>query len=110
MAEVVHDSLQYLTKPDIEAMAVYLKSLPGRFAPAAAPPILWAWTAVGAAIEILAQLLPAALGLTTTINAGLARVLFSWTLHAIVYFWLIPSYIAYSCTRCSPLLSRCRHC
>ena len=25
-----------------------------------------------------------------TIDAGLARVLFSWTLHAIVYFWLIP--------------------
>jgi cytochrome c oxidase subunit 1 len=22
-------------------------------------------------------------------------VLFSWTLHAIVYFWLIPSYIAF---------------
>ncbi len=56
---------------------------------------LWAWTAVGAAVEVLAQLLPAALGLTPTVNVGLARVLFSWTLHAIVYFWLIPSYIAY---------------
>jgi cytochrome c oxidase subunit I len=56
---------------------------------------LWAWTAVGAALEILLQILPAALGLRTTIDAGLARVLFSWTLHAIVYFWLIPAYIAY---------------
>ena len=26
---------------------------------------------------------------------GLARTLFSWTLHAIVYFWLFPSYIAF---------------
>lgn len=56
---------------------------------------LWAWTAVGAAVEILFQILPVALGFKTTIDAGLARVLFSWTLHAIVYFWLIPAYIAY---------------
>jgi cytochrome c oxidase subunit I len=56
---------------------------------------LWGWTAVGAAIEVLFQILPVALGLRTTIDAGLARVFFSWTLHAIVYFWLIPAYIAY---------------
>ena len=56
---------------------------------------LWAWTAIGAALEILLQILPVALGWKTTIDAGLARVLFSWTLHAIVYFWLIPAYIAY---------------
>src|SRR6201996_2323548 len=56
---------------------------------------LWAWTAVGAAIELLFQILPVALGLKSTIDAGLARVFFSWTLHAIVYFWLIPTYIAY---------------
>ncbi len=56
---------------------------------------LWAWTAVGAAIELLFQILPVALGLTDTIDAGLARVFFSWTLHAIVYFWLMPTYIAY---------------
>jgi cytochrome c oxidase subunit 1 len=56
---------------------------------------LWAWTAVGAALEILLQILPVALGFKTTIDAGLARVLFSWTLHAIVYFWLMPAYIAF---------------
>src|SRR5215472_5806736 len=56
---------------------------------------LWAWTAVGAALELLFQIIPVALGLTSTINAGLARVFFSWTLHAIVYFWLVPTYIAY---------------
>ena len=56
---------------------------------------LWAWTAVGAALELLFQIIPVALGLKSTIDAGLARVFFSWTLHAIVYFWLIPSYIAY---------------
>jgi cytochrome c oxidase subunit I len=56
---------------------------------------LWAWTAVGAALELLLQIIPVALGWRTTIDAGLARVFFSWTLHAIVYFWLMPTYIAY---------------
>jgi cytochrome c oxidase subunit 1 len=56
---------------------------------------LWAWTSLGAAIEVLVLILPASLGLTDTINAGLARVFFSWTLHAIVYFWLMPAYIAF---------------
>src|SRR5580700_10746767 len=56
---------------------------------------LWGWTAVGAALEILFQIIPVALGWRDTIDPGLARIFFSWTLHAIVYFWLIPSYIAY---------------
>jgi len=56
---------------------------------------LWGWTAVGAALELLFQIIPVALGLRDTIDAGLARVFFSWTLHAIVYFWLMPTYIAY---------------
>jgi cytochrome c oxidase subunit I len=57
--------------------------------------LLWGWTAVGAALDLLFQILPVALGLRSTIDAGLARVFFSWTLHAIVYFWLMPTYIAY---------------
>lgn len=56
---------------------------------------LWGWTAVGAALELLFQIIPVSLGLRSTIDAGLARLFFSWTLHAIVYFWLIPTYIAY---------------
>jgi len=40
-------------------------------------------------------LLPRAFGWTTDINPGLARTLFSVTLHAIVYFWLMPAYIAF---------------
>ncbi|ALV07339.1 cbb3-type cytochrome c oxidase subunit I [Roseateles depolymerans] len=57
--------------------------------------LLWAWTSLGAALEILLLILPASLGWVDTINAGLARVFFSWTLHAIVYFWLMPAYIAF---------------
>ena len=56
---------------------------------------LWGWTAVGAALELLFQIIPVALGWRSTIDAGLARIFFSWTLHAIVYFWLMPAYIAY---------------
>jgi cytochrome c oxidase subunit 1 len=56
---------------------------------------LWAWTSLGAALELLLQIIPVALGWKTTLDAGLSRVLFSWTLHAIVYFWLFPTYIAY---------------
>jgi cytochrome c oxidase subunit 1 len=81
-------------------LRVWKRANPGKPVPLAmfanvAGAYLWAWTAVGAALEILFQILPVALGLKSTIDAGLARVLFSWTLHAIVYFWLVPAYIAY---------------
>ena len=57
--------------------------------------LLWAWTSLGVGAEIVFLILPNAFGWTATIDAGLARLLFSWTLHAIVYFWLIPAYIAF---------------
>jgi cytochrome c oxidase subunit 1 len=81
-------------------LRVWKRANPGRPVPLAmfanvAGAYLWAWTAVGAAVEILLQILPVAFGWATTIDAGLSRVLFSWTLHAIVYFWLVPAYIAY---------------
>jgi cytochrome c oxidase subunit 1 len=55
---------------------------------------MWLWTSLGVASEMLFQLIPWSLGLKETVDVGLARVLFSWTLHAIVYFWLFPAYIA----------------
>ncbi len=81
-------------------LRAWKKDNPGESVPLAmfgnvAGAYLWAWTSVGAAVEILALILPASLGLTDTINAGLARVFFSWTLHAIVYFWLMPTYIVF---------------
>ena len=57
--------------------------------------LLWGWTSLGVGAEIAFLILPNAFGWTSTIDPGLARVLFSWTLHAIVYFWLIPAYIAF---------------
>ena len=55
--------------------------------------MLWAWTLVGVVLEVVFQLLPLSLGMTQTIDVGLARALFAWTLHPIVYFWLIPAYV-----------------
>ncbi|MGV6825678.1 MAG: cbb3-type cytochrome c oxidase subunit I, partial [bacterium] len=56
--------------------------------------VMWLWTSLGVAAEMLFQLIPWSLGIIETIDVGLARTLFSWTLHAIVYFWLFPAYIA----------------
>src|SRR5262249_26228874 len=61
----------------------------------AATAILWAWAASGVLIELACILLPRALGGHALIDAGLGRTLFSITLHAIVYFWLMPAYIAF---------------
>lgn len=56
--------------------------------------ILWAWTVVGVVLEVVFQLIPLSLGLVDSVDVGMARTLFAWTLHPIVYFWLIPAYIA----------------
>ena len=81
-------------------LRAWKKDNPGRAIPLAmfgnvTGAYLWAWTSVGAAIEVLFLILPVALGFKSTIDAGLSRVFFSWTLHAIVYFWLMPAYIAF---------------
>jgi cytochrome c oxidase subunit I len=81
-------------------MRAWKKENPGKPVPLAlfginAAAILWGWTALGAASEIIFQILPVAFGWRHTIDAGLARTLFSVTLHAIVYFWLFPAYIAF---------------
>jgi len=84
----------------IVAMREWKRENPNRPVPLAmfatvANAVMWLWTTVGVAVELLFQVIPASFGLVQTIDAGLARTLFSWTLHAIVYFWLIPAYIAF---------------
>ena len=82
------------------AMRAWKRENPGKPVPLAmfatvANAVMWLWTTVGVAAELVFQVIPASLGIVQTIDAGLARTLFSWTLHAIVYFWLIPAYIAF---------------
>jgi cytochrome c oxidase subunit I len=57
--------------------------------------MLWAWAASGVLLELAGILLPRAFGWSDLIDAALGRTLFSVTLHAIVYFWLMPAYIAF---------------
>ena len=84
----------------IVAMAQWKRANPGQPVPLAmfatvANAILWLWTTAGVAVELLFQVIPAAFGWTDTVDVGMSRTLFSWTLHAIVYFWLFPAYIAF---------------
>jgi len=84
----------------IVAMTRWKRAHPGQPVPLAmfatvANAVMWLWTTVGVAAELVFIVLPAAFGWTETVDPGLARTLFSWTLHAIVYFWLLPAYIAF---------------
>jgi cytochrome c oxidase subunit 1 len=84
----------------IAAMAFWKRANPGKPVPLAmfatvSNVVMWLWTTAGVAVELLFIVIPAALGWTETVDVGLTRTLFSWTLHAIVYFWLIPAYIAF---------------
>ncbi|MGA7323225.1 MAG: cbb3-type cytochrome c oxidase subunit I [Rhodomicrobium sp.] len=81
-------------------MAAWKRDHPGEPVPLAMfgiaiTALLWAWSASGVVVEIVTILLPQAFGWTTLLDAGLARTLFSITLHSIVYFWLLPAYIAF---------------
>src|SRR5215813_8960233 len=81
-------------------MMAWKRENPGRPVPLAmfaivATALLWAWSASGVELEMIGVVLPRAFGWTYQIDAGLARTLFSVTLHSIVYFWLMPAYIAF---------------
>ena len=81
-------------------MMAWKRDNPGKPVPlamfaTAATAVLWAWSASGVELEMIGIVLPRAYGWTVQIDAGLARTLFSVTLHSIVYFWLMPAYIAF---------------
>lgn len=84
----------------INAMISWKRANPGEPVPlvmfgTVANAVMWLWTTVGVTAELLFQVIPASFGWVDTIDVGLSRTLFSWTLHAIVYFWLFPSYLAF---------------
>lgn len=56
---------------------------------------MWTIASMGLAAEMLFMLIPWSAGLTPTIDALVARVLFWYTGHPIVYFWLLPAYISW---------------
>jgi cytochrome c oxidase subunit I len=56
---------------------------------------MWTLASVGLAAEMLLLLIPWSLGLVGGTDALLARTLFWFTGHPIVYFWLLPAYISW---------------
>jgi len=56
---------------------------------------IWFACTLAVAYEVLVLLLPWSMGLVKTVNVPLARMLFWFFGHALVYFWLLPSYIMF---------------
>ncbi|WP_075982075.1 b(o/a)3-type cytochrome-c oxidase subunit 1 [Bacillus massilinigeriensis] len=57
--------------------------------------ILWDVATLGVAATVLVQLLPWSMGLVDTVNVGVSRTLFWYFGHPLVYFWLLPAYMAW---------------
>ena len=55
--------------------------------------IVWLVCSVGVAAEVLILLIPWSLGWTATVDPLLARTLFWYFGHPLVYFWLLPAYV-----------------
>jgi cytochrome c oxidase subunit 1 len=56
---------------------------------------MWTLASLGLAAQMLFMMIPWSLGLVSGTDALLARVLFWFTGHPIVYFWLLPAYISW---------------
>jgi cytochrome c oxidase subunit 1 len=61
----------------------------------AATIIVWLLATAGVAAEMLFQLIPWSLGWWDTVDPVLARMLFWWFGHPLVYFWLLPAYVVW---------------
>lgn len=57
--------------------------------------LLWITASLGVAVEVLFQLLPWSLNLVDRVDVLLSRTLFWYFGHALVYFWLLPAYMAW---------------
>ena len=57
--------------------------------------VIWFVCTLAVAYEVLVLLLPWAMGWKPTVNVTLARTLFWFFGHALVYFWLLPAYIMF---------------
>jgi cytochrome c oxidase subunit 1 len=56
---------------------------------------VWFLATLPLAYEVIVQLIPWSLGWTATVNVELARTLFWFFGHPLVYFWLLPAYVMF---------------
>jgi cytochrome c oxidase subunit 1 len=78
----------------------WYKDNPGQRAPlqallAVITMAMWQIATIGVAIEEIFMLIPWSLGLIEGIDPHLARNFFWYTGHPLVYFWLLPAYLAW---------------
>ncbi|MFS0688568.1 b(o/a)3-type cytochrome-c oxidase subunit 1 [Sporosarcina sp. 179-K 8C2 HS] len=79
---------------------VWKKANPGQKSPLLAFMVvinmaMWFIASLGVATSVLVQFIPWSLGYAATINVLLSRTLFWYFGHPLVYFWLLPAYMAW---------------
>jgi cytochrome c oxidase subunit 1 len=79
---------------------VWRRQNPGKVTPiitymAVMTQLMWILASIGIVVEVVVFLLPWSMGLIQGVDPGLARTLFWWTGHPIVYYWLLPAYISW---------------
>jgi cytochrome c oxidase subunit 1 len=84
----------------IPAYLGWRRDHPGRKTPLAVVGMLatfavWLTATLPLAWEVIVQLIPWSLGWTATVNVALARTLFWFFGHPLVYFWLLPAYVMF---------------
>lgn len=57
--------------------------------------LMWDLASLGVAVLVVLFLLPWSLGIIDAVDPQFDRILFWFTGHAIVYFWLLPAYISW---------------
>ncbi|MEK5071538.1 b(o/a)3-type cytochrome-c oxidase subunit 1 [Sporosarcina sp. FSL K6-1508] len=57
--------------------------------------LMWFIATIGVATSVIIQFIPWSLGYAETINVLLSRTLFWYFGHPLVYFWLLPAYMAW---------------
>jgi cytochrome c oxidase subunit 1 len=84
----------------LATIAAWKKANPGKRTPIIAMGsgvnvLLWQLATLGIAVQMLALVIPWSLGLVAGTDAELNRVLFWFTGHPLVYFWLLPAYVSW---------------
>lgn len=81
-------------------LAVWKKKHPGEKSPLLAFMVcinmaMWMICSIGVAVSVLFHIIPWSLGWIPSINVLLSRTLFWYFGHPLVYFWLLPAYMAW---------------